>query len=132
MARAFAKDVPGAILNFFATLVGVYLAFLLSNVAQDQADRGSYRALVRAVSSEAKSNEAVYQSSIVPFMGHGVVLRDYSVVVAQQTLASPLFIKYAGEQNIQTLTKYLRDLLLSNSYRAADADLVLHNGNDQW
>ena len=106
------------LLGVLATALGLLLGLLTNTLVNYVRNKKAYRAMLEAIKSEARANNAILKESFMPYFENGIVLRDLSFGTVSQYLANTLFVQYAAQSTIEVLNEYLRDVKLANAYRA--------------
>lgn len=106
------------IANAMAAAVGFFFALLTNSYVDDWKERRTFSATLTAVKSESASNRVALSESFLPLHKEGIVLREFSLALANQALSNPAFIKHASVDQVRVLSEYVRDLTLANAYRA--------------
>lgn len=112
------KEILDASVNFIVTTFGVLLGLLLSGFISDRSDDAVYQAMANSVHLEAEANKAALDESFNVYVPtrSGLVLNEFRLDVAVNSLANPLFLRKAKPAEIEALNKYVRNLSLSNNY----------------
>lgn len=98
--------------------VGFFLALLANSYVDDWKEKRVFASTLNAIKGEASSNEAILQEGFLRHYQEGLVLREFSTIIASQALATPTFIKHASAMQVQALGEYVRELSLANAYRS--------------
>lgn len=114
------------ILGAITTAVGFFIALIANSRVEEWKERRAYKTLLNAVCAEAQFNREILEQSFLPLYADGVVLREFSLEMANQNLSSPLFIKHASQQVMEVLGQYVRELTLANAYRGR-AEMIRFN-----
>jgi len=102
-----------AIVNFAATTFGVLLGLLLSGWVSSISDKAVYKAIQNSLYAEANANLKALKES---FEVYELVLNEFRIEVALNSLANPLFLRKAKSGHIENLNGYVRHLSLANNY----------------
>ena len=121
-----------ALVTFISTAFGVFLALILDNYRSDRNDSRVYQAIANSIRSEAKANKDALDRSfekLAPIPG-GVVLNEFRLDGALNSLANPLFVRKAKPAYIEALNTYVRHLAQSNNYARMKRELVTTTAHD--
>jgi hypothetical protein len=126
------KEILDALVNFVVTTFGVLLGLLLSGVISDRSDDAVYQAIANSLHAEAEANKAALDESFNVYVPtrRGLVLNEFRVDVAVNSLANPLFLRKAKPAQIEALNKCVRNLSFANNYAQMARQLaVASNGS---
>jgi hypothetical protein len=135
------RELPKRAVEIVVSAAGFLLALGINSCIEHRREEQTYHAMLKAVEAEASSNQAILADSYVKFFENGVVLKDFSIVVVSQSLASALFVKRLSQSDLELINRYERELTLSNSYRGAVQSLYfaakpdtlwIHSVEKQW
>ena len=104
--------------NAIVAAVGFFVALYANSWVDEWKERKSFSTTLSAIRAEANSNEIAFRESFQPFFRDGLVLREFGTTLVAQALANPLFVKHATAKQLEVIAEYLRNLSLSNAYRA--------------
>lgn len=104
--------------NAVVAAIGFFVALFANGSVDEWKERRSFITVLSAVQAEAKSNEIVLRESFLPLYENGLVLREFGTTTVSQALSNPLFVKHTTASQLETLAQYLRNIALSNAYRA--------------
>jgi hypothetical protein len=121
-----------ALVSFVVTTFGVLLGLVLNGYISDRSDNGVYLAIVNSVQSEAKANKDTLIRSFNKFVSTkgGLVLNEFRVDVALNSLANPLFVRKTKPTEIQALNNYVRHLSHANNYARTARQFATANAPD--
>ena len=102
--------------GFILSVLGFILALSVNSWRSQQAEVASFRSIVDAIQQEAVHNDDVYRHSFQPHYQNDIVATEFSVSTIRSSLANPLFVRHADHDTLQILSRYLRDLELSNGF----------------
>jgi hypothetical protein len=107
-----------ALVNLVVTTIGVLLALLLTVFISRRSDDGVYHAIKRSVEFEANVNKSTLERSFMEYVrkNRGLVLNEFRLDVALNSLANPIFLRRTKPTQIEALNKYVRHLSHANNY----------------
>jgi hypothetical protein len=122
------KEVGDALVNLIVTTFGVLLGLLLTGLISDRSDDALYQAIANSIHAEAEANKAALEGSFNVYVPtRGLVLNEFRVDVALNSLANPIYLRRAKPAQIEALNKYVRNLSLANNYALTARQLVTNN-----
>jgi hypothetical protein len=123
----FKKGMPDAAVNLIVTTIGVLLGLYLSGLVSDRSDDAVYQAIANSVHAEAEANKAALDGSFNAYVltRSGLVLNEFRVDVAVNSLANPIFLRKAKPQEIEALNRYVRSLSLADGYALMARQLAM-------
>jgi hypothetical protein len=103
--------------NALVAGIGFFLALFANRLVEEWKERRSFAFTLRAIQAEAKSNVIDFNESFTRYFRKEIVLRKFGTTTVSTALADSLFVKHATAFQLETITEYLRNISLSNSYR---------------
>jgi hypothetical protein len=121
------KELPKTTLGIAVSALGFLLALGISHWSEEQRDIDTYHSMFTAIRSEAAANKKTLDISYAKYFPDGLVVQEFSYSTVTQMFASPLFMKHAKPDDIETLNNYVRALALANGYRRVSETLVIQH-----
>jgi len=129
--HAFSERYKIALSSLVASF-GFLLAMAANLAYQHHSEARAYQLMRHAIKVEAESNAHILQTAFRKYFNNGVVLQQFNTSVVAQTLYSPAFLKFSNPEEINLLSRYLRDISLANRYREKAESFVFDDKDPRW
>ena len=120
------------VLSSLTTAIGFFLALFASSAVDHYQEKEAYYSMLKAIQVEAQSNESVLHESFEKYFDKGIVLQEFSISFASQSLLNTTFLKYSAPSEVAKLSVYVRTLTLANKYRDRAEKFRLADNQKAW
>ena len=111
-------ELPKTFLGVCVSAIGFLIALAIDGVIERSREQSTFKSMLVALHAEADANKDVIGLGWNQFFpDRGIVLREFRTATAQGLLANPLFMKYASDTEITSVSACVSVLALQNSYR---------------
>jgi len=129
--QALKRELPTTALQVAISAIGFLIALAINTALADRSEKDTYKSLLDSVRTEAKMNDDIRSSSFEKYYKNGLVLREFTLLSTSQSLANPIFVKYASASDFRALNNYVLNLSLANAYRRISENVYLTDRNNR-